>query len=50
MRSAARRKWRFAYPTAYRDDFGFDEGPRAVPVVDGGAVYTYGAEGKLECD
>ena len=40
-------QWRFAYPTAYRDDFGFDEGPRAVPVVDGGAVYTYGAEGKL---
>ena len=40
-------QWRFAYPTAYRDDFGFDEGPRAVPVVDGGVVYTYGAEGKL---
>ena len=40
-------QWRFAYPTAYRDDFGFDEGPRAVPVVAGGVVYTYGAEGKL---
>src|SRR4029450_2741222 len=25
--------WRYAYPTTYRDDFGFDEGPRAVPVV-----------------
>src|SRR5687767_2327203 len=21
-------QWRYAYPTAYRDDFGFDEGPR----------------------
>jgi outer membrane protein assembly factor BamB len=40
-------KWRHAYPTSYRDDFGFDEGPRAVPVVAGGIVYTYGAEGKL---
>jgi outer membrane protein assembly factor BamB len=40
-------QWRHAYPTAYRDDFGFDEGPRAVPVVADGIVYTYGAEGKL---
>ncbi len=40
-------QWRHAYPTAYRDDFGFDEGPRAVPVVADGLVYTYGAEGKL---
>jgi outer membrane protein assembly factor BamB len=41
------RQWQFAYPTAYRDDFGFDEGPRAVPVVAGGIVYTFGAEGAL---
>jgi outer membrane protein assembly factor BamB len=40
-------QWRHAYATTYRDDFGFDEGPRAVPVVAGGIVYTYGAEGKL---
>jgi outer membrane protein assembly factor BamB len=40
-------QWRYAYPTAYRDDFGFDEGPRAVPVVAGGVVYTFGAEGQL---
>jgi len=39
--------WRYGYPTSYRDDFGFDEGPRAVPVVSGGIVYTYGAEGQL---
>jgi outer membrane protein assembly factor BamB len=39
--------WRFAYPTAYRDDFGFDEGPRAVPVVVNGKIYTFGAEGQL---
>jgi outer membrane protein assembly factor BamB len=39
--------WRYAYPTAYRDDFGFDEGPRAAPVVAGGVIYTFGAEGQL---
>jgi outer membrane protein assembly factor BamB len=41
------RLWRYAYPTTYRDDFGFDEGPRAAPVVAGGRVYTFGAEGQL---
>src|SRR5688572_22359662 len=41
-------QWRFAYPTTYRDDFGFDEGPRAVPVVASGVVYTFGAEGMLQ--
>jgi hypothetical protein len=25
--------WRYDYATGYRDDFGFDEGPRSVPVV-----------------
>jgi outer membrane protein assembly factor BamB len=39
--------WRYAYPTRYRDDFGFDEGPRAVPVVANGVIYTFGAEGQL---
>ena len=40
-------QWRYAYRSSYRDDFGFDEGPRAVPVVVGGIVYTFGAEGQL---
>lgn len=40
-------QWRFSYPTTYRDDFGFDEGPRAVPVVANGRIYTFGAEGQL---
>jgi outer membrane protein assembly factor BamB len=39
--------WRYAYATTYRDDFGFDEGPRAVPVVSDGVVYTFGAQGQL---
>jgi outer membrane protein assembly factor BamB len=40
-------RWRYAYATAYRDDFGFDEGPRAVPVIANGRVFTFGAEGQL---
>jgi outer membrane protein assembly factor BamB len=40
-------QWKFEYPTTYRDDFGFDEGPRAVPVVANGIVYTFGAQGQL---
>ena len=39
--------WQYTYPTSYRDDFGFDEGPRAVPVVSDGTVYTFGAQGQL---
>ena len=42
-----RQVWRHDYETSYRDDFGFDEGPRAVPVVAEGRVFTYGAQGQL---
>ncbi len=39
--------WRYDYTTTYRDDFGFDEGPRSVPVVADGRVYVFGAQGQL---
>lgn len=43
------RIWEFSYETSYRDDFGFDNGPRAAPVVQEGRVYTFGAQGRLHC-
>ena len=41
--------WQYDYPTDYRDDFGFDGGPRATPSVWEGKVYTFGAQGVLQC-
>ncbi len=41
--------WQYDYPTDYRDDFGFDGGPRATPSIWEGKVYTFGAQGVLHC-
>lgn len=43
-----KRIWSSSYTTDYRDDFGFDEGPRAAPAVAGERIYTFGAEGVLQ--
>ena len=45
--STGAKVWSYEYPTAYRDDFGFDEGPRSAPAIADGAVYAFGAEGVL---
>jgi outer membrane protein assembly factor BamB len=45
--SSGKTAWTFDYATSYRDDFGFDEGPRAVPVIAAGRVFTHGADGWL---
>ena len=41
--------WKFAYETTYKDDFGFENGPRATPVIADGRVFTFGAAGVLHC-
>lgn len=38
-------KWKHAARTKYVDDFGFDDGPRCVPIVNGGRVFVLGADG-----
>jgi outer membrane protein assembly factor BamB len=39
--------WRSEYTSHYEDYYGYSNGPRASPVVDGDRVYTFGAEGML---
>ncbi|MCS7269966.1 MAG: PQQ-like beta-propeller repeat protein [Gemmataceae bacterium] len=41
--------WKFEYPTAYEDYYGYEPGPRACPVVDDDHVYIHGVEGMLHC-
>jgi outer membrane protein assembly factor BamB len=43
------RFWRHATPSSYRDRYGFNSGPRASPVIARGGVFTFGAEGRLQC-
>ena len=43
------RLWRFAYPTDFQDRFGYNNGPRCSPVIDGEYVYLHGAVGMLHC-
>lgn len=43
--STGKKVWSNAYPATYRDDFGFDPGPRAVPTIANGRAFTYGPDG-----
>ena len=47
--ATGKTQWTYKYKTAYRDDFGFLEGPRAAPTVDGDRVYLFSAESVLRC-
>jgi outer membrane protein assembly factor BamB len=42
-------RWQFKYGTVFEDRYGYNNGPRSSPVIDGTRVYTMGAEGKLHC-
>lgn len=39
--------WAARYRTRYVDEFNFDNGPRATPLVADGRVFTFGADGDL---
>lgn len=41
--------WTSKYPTSYKDEYGYLDGPRASPAIDGDRVYTVGALGVLQC-
>ena len=41
--------WQFRYATAFEDRYGYNNGPRASPVLDGERAYIMGAEGTLHC-
>lgn len=43
--ATGKEKWKHSYRTKYRDDFGFDDGPRATPTIAGGKVFTLGPAG-----
>lgn len=44
-----RMLWTFEYSSDFEDLYGYDNGPRSSPVVDGNRVYIFGAEGMLHC-
>ena len=41
--------WRYAYPSQYRDPYGYNGGPRCTPLLTDDRCYTFGAEGMLTC-
>jgi outer membrane protein assembly factor BamB len=42
------RFWRHATATDYTDRYGYNGGPRCSPVIAGGRVFTFGADGLLQ--
>jgi outer membrane protein assembly factor BamB len=40
---------RFEYATEYEDHYGYNNGPRCCPVIDGDRAYVYGVDGMLCC-
>jgi outer membrane protein assembly factor BamB len=41
--------WKYAYPSDFRDPYGYNNGPRCSPLLTKDRCYTFGAEGKLLC-
>lgn len=43
------RIWEYRYEYDYADQYGYNNGPRNSPIVDGDRVYAYGVDGRLIC-
>ena len=41
--------WRYDYPSTFADPFGYNNGPRATPLLTSNRCYAFGAEGRLLC-
>lgn len=41
--------WVNQYPTTYKDQFNYLNGPRSSPAIEGNRVYTLGVQGVLSC-
>lgn len=46
---SGRALWRHAYPSDFVDPYGYNNGPRATPLLTEDRCFTFGAEGKLHC-
>ena len=47
--ATGRPLWRHASPSAFEDPYGYNNGPRATPLLTTNRCYTFGAEGRLLC-
>lgn len=41
--------WTCDHPSDYEDLLGYNNGPRVTPIIDGDRIYTFSAEGILQC-
>jgi outer membrane protein assembly factor BamB len=41
--------WQYRYASTFTDPYGYNNGPRCSPILDGGQCITLGAEGMLTC-
>ena len=41
--------WNYRFEYDYHDQYGYNNGPRCSPIVDGDRVYAYGVDGRIVC-
>jgi len=45
----AKELWRWEAPVQYEDMYGYNNGPRCSPIIDGDLIFLYGVAGDLYC-